>query len=264
MTADRNAKRRSKPVRLLQFTDLHVCGDPEGRVRGVTTLATFQACLQHARSHHWPVDAVMLTGDLVQDDSRGYLHIAAAFQRQRIPVHCLPGNHDLPQEMEALLSRRPFSLLPVTRHAGWTLVQLDTTIPGATHGELAAETLLFLDDALARYADSHVLVSMHHPPVAIGTRWLDAIGLANGPALFDLLSRHDNVRGLAWGHAHQAFDGMRDGMALMGTPSTCFQFTPGSDVFAMDTRPPGYRWLHLYPDGRIDSRVVWLPEENRP
>jgi Icc protein len=46
---------------------------------------------------------------------------------------------------------------------------------------------------------------------------------------------------------------------MMSTPSTCFQFVPGRDDFAIDDRPPGYRWLHLYPDGRIDTRVVWVP-----
>ena len=41
----------------------------------------------------------------------------------------------------------------------------------------------------------------------------------------------------------------------------CFQFVPGRDDFAIDERPPGYRWLHLYPVGRIDTRVVWVPAE---
>ncbi len=264
MTSAPRARPRSKPVRLLQFTDLHLCGEPDGRVRGIRTLETFTACLQHARAHHWPVDAVLLTGDLVQDDTRGYLQLAAAFQRQRIPVHCLPGNHDLPEELEGLLARRPFAQLPVVHYAGWTLLQLDSTVPQATHGELAAHSLAFVDDTLARYRDTHVLVSLHHPPVPLGSRWMDAIGLVNGNALLEVLGRHDNVRGLLWGHAHQAFDGMHDNVMLMGTPSTCFQFTPGSDDFAIDTRPPGYRWLHLYPDGRIDTRVVWLPEESRP
>jgi len=254
-------RRRSKPVRLLQFTDPHVCGEEAARVRGVATLATFRASLAHARTPHWPVDAVLLTGDLVQDDSRGYLLLAAEFQRQRIPVHWLPGNHDLPDEMEALLARRPFLGVPVAHYDGWVLVMLDTTVPGATHGALSGDSLGFLDDALERFADSHALVCLHHPPVPLGSRWIDAIGLENGEELLACLGRHGNVRGLVWGHAHQAYEGMRDGIVLLGTPSTCFQFEPGRDDFAIDSRGPGYRWLHLYPDGRIDTRVVWLPED---
>jgi hypothetical protein len=26
----------------------------------------------------------------------------------------------------------------------------------------------------------------------------------------------------------------------------------------MDSRPPGYRWLRLWPDGRFDTEVKWL------
>jgi Icc protein len=48
-------------------------------------------------------------------------------------------------------------------------------------------------------------------------------------------------------------------LRLLSTPSTCAQFRPGSDSFAIDERPPGYRWLDLRADGRLDTEVVWLP-----
>jgi Icc protein len=227
----------------------------------VETTATFARCLQHARAHHSPVDAILLTGDLVQDDSRAYLELAALMAPEAGPVHCLPGNHDLPAEMEALLGRPPFDMAPVLRYGDWTLVQLDSSVSGAAHGHLSAESLGFLDDALARFADSHVLVVLHHHPVPVGSAWLDSIRLMNGPELLQAVARHRNVRGMLWGHVHQSFDGMHDGVAMMSTPSTCFQFVPGRDDFAIDERPPGYRWLHLYPDGRIDTRVVWVPAE---
>ncbi len=261
MARARSHRRRTKPLRLLQFTDLHLCAEGSGRVKGVETTATFARCLQHARAHHSPVDAILLTGDLVQDDSRAYLELAALMAPEAGPVHCLPGNHDLPAEMEALLGRPPFDMAPVLRYGDWTLVQLDSSVSGAAHGHLSPESLGFLDDALARFADSHVLVVLHHHPVPVGSAWLDSIRLVNGPELLQAVARHRNVRGMLWGHVHQSFDGMHDGVAMMSTPSTCFQFVPGRDDFAIDERPPGYRWLHLYPDGRIDTRVVWVPAE---
>jgi Icc protein len=33
---------------------------------------------------------------------------------------------------------------------------------------------------------------------------------------------------------------------------------PGSEDFAIDDRPPGYRVLELMPDGTIATEVVWL------
>ena len=46
----------------------------------------------------------------------------------------------------------------------------------------------------------------------------------------------------------------------MSTPSTCLQFLPNSDSFAVDSRPPGYRWVDLMANGRIDTEVVWVPD----
>jgi len=47
-------------------------------------------------------------------------------------------------------------------------------------------------------------------------------------------------------------------LRLLGCPSTCFQFKPGSADFALDFVPQGYRWLDLYPDGAINTAVVRL------
>ena len=253
-------RRRQAPLRMLQFTDMHLCLEHEGRVRGVATRESFERCLAHARTHHLPVDALLLTGDLVQDDAGGYLALSALLARETAPVHCLPGNHDLQDAMSALLRQPRFDQSPVLRYGAWTLVLLDSSVPGRHLGEIDRDCLAFLDDTLARFADTHALVLLHHQPVPVGSPWLDAIGLANGPALLEVVGRHDNVRGLLWGHVHQAFDGMHDGVALMGTPSTCFQFAPRRDDMTVDDRPPGYRWLHLYPDGRIDTGVEWVPE----
>lgn len=84
----------------------------------------------------------------------------------------------------------------------------------------------------------------------------------NGAALLTLTARHANLRGILWGHVHQAFDTRVGHARALATPSTCVQFLPGSEHFALDTLTPGYRWLDLHPDGRIDSGVeriaAWL------
>jgi len=69
---------------------------------------------------------------------------------------------------------------------------------------------------------------------------------------------HANVRGVLWGHVHQSLDRFIHGVRFMATPSTCAQFVPGSAEFAIDNRPPGYRFLELLPDGSIATEVCWL------
>jgi len=93
----------------------------------------------------------------------------------------------------------------------------------------------------------------------VGSRWLDAMAVDNADELFRLIDAAPQVRAILWGHVHQVYEGERKGVRLLSCPSTCVQFLPGSDGFALDTLPPGYRWLTLYPDGRIDSGVERLP-----
>lgn len=247
------------PLRLLQFTDLHLRGEAAAEVRGVATLETFQRCLAHAAQATPDADALLLTGDLVQDDPGGYRHLAVALGDSRVPVHCLPGNHDPRGALAEALPGPPFDLSPTARYGDWAFLFLDTSVPGATHGELGAAALRDLDVRLAALRDAHVLLCLHHQPVPIGSLWLDLVGLRDGEELLALVGRHGQVRGLLWGHVHQAFDEERDGLRLMGTPSTCFQFAPGRAGFALDGRPPGYRSLELHADGRIETAVVWLP-----
>ncbi|RCL61780.1 MAG: phosphodiesterase, partial [Pseudomonas sp.] len=53
----------------------------------------------------------------------------------------------------------------------------------------------------------------------------------------------------------QAFDQSRNGVRLLATPSTGVQFTPQSEDFQVDSAAPGYRWLRLYADGRLETDV---------
>jgi Icc protein len=72
------------------------------------------------------------------------------------------------------------------------------------------------------------------------------------------VDRHACVRGVVWGHAHQALDLYRGPLRLMCTPSTCMQFRPRTTGFEIDDRPPGYRLIELHADGSLASEVIWL------
>jgi len=85
------------------------------------------------------------------------------------------------------------------------------------------------------------------------------MALQHPDSLFDILDQYDSVKGIIWGHIHQSFDEQRNGIQLMGTPSTCIQFVPKQDEFGIDLSPPGYRWLELHPDGSIRTGVEHIP-----
>ena len=105
---------------------------------------------------------------------------------------------------------------------------------------------------------------LHHHPVPSNSVWLDTVGLEEPHRFLDILAKHPRVRGVLWGHVHQAFDGMHGNLQMMATPSTCVQFKPLVFDFELDTRPPGFRLLTLQDDGRIDSQVEWLVPNDGP
>jgi Icc protein len=247
-------------VRLTHFTDPHLYGGEHETLRGVATLPALQAALAHARTRDWPPEALLVTGDLVQDDPGGYPHFRRLFGGLGRPVLCVPGNHDEPRAMRSELAGSPFVLGGHVDLGRWRIVLLDSCLPGSASGALSAEALAGLDSALAGAAGRHCLVCLHHHPVPMSSRWLDRVGLTNAAEFLHTLDGHRNVRAVLWGHVHQAFDAVRKGVRLLATPSTCAQFLPHAEDFAVDRRPPGYRTLELRADGSLLTEVVWVEE----
>jgi len=248
-------------LQLVQITDPHLYGDPSRALRGVATLPALRATLAAARPALDACDAVLATGDLVQDDAGGYAHFRAELQSVGRPVLCLPGNHDDVPAMRTALSQPPFQCGGTWDAGNWRVILLDSTVPGETGGELAATELEFLESALAAAPHCHALVCVHHHPVPLHSAWLDGVGLANGGMMLDLLRCFDSVRAVVFGHVHQYYDAIHGGIRLLGTPSTCSQFKPRVDDFAIDARPPAWRTLSLHADGRIDTAVHWLERQ---
>jgi 3',5'-cyclic-AMP phosphodiesterase len=249
-------------LRLTHFTDPHLYGDPSESLRGVATLPALKAALAHARAHDWPPEALLVTGDLVQDDPAGYAHFRQLFGSLGLPVLCLPGNHDEPQAMRRELAAAPFVLGGFVDFAHWRVVLLDSCIPGSASGALSADALAGLEQALATAGKRHCLVALHHHPVSMASRWLDHVGLTNAAEFLHTIDAHRNVRAIVWGHVHQAHDALRKGVRLLATPSTCAQFLPHAEDFAVDRRPPAYRTLELRADGSLLTEVVWLEDCN--
>lgn len=248
----------SPDVRILHISDPHLFADPKGRLRGIETLSSLQQVLAHATQRRASFDVVLCSGDIANDDAGAYAHFARELGKLGVPVYCVPGNHDNPAMMRRALSAPSFQVGGyVDLGAAWRLILLDSCVPGKAEGRLGANELRALESALSA-TDRYAMVCMHHHPVGMASHWLDEVGIQNADELFRVLDAHSRVRLVSWGHVHQCFDGRRQGVRLLATPSTGAQFLPLSDEFAIDQRPPAYRRLALQSDGMIDTEVVWV------
>ena len=244
-------------IRVLQITDTHLFADSSGCLLGLNTEQSLNAINEEVRARHLPADLILATGDLVHDGTpAAYRRIFSHLENYGLPVYCLPGNHDEALTLQQSLHDGIIQYTQHAHHGDWHFIFLDSTIANSEGAHLTAETLEQLEAQLQSAPDSHTLVCLHHQPVPMGSRWLDTMAVDNPDAFFTIIDRHPQVRGILWGHVHQAYDGRHNDIKLMSSPSTCIQFLPKSDDFAVDTANPGYRWMELYPDGRIETGIV--------
>jgi Icc protein len=92
----------------------------------------------------------------------------------------------------------------------------------------------------------------------MGSKWLDSVSLRNGDEVLERLRTLRRIRATIFGHVHQQYDDVYEGIRILATPSTCAQFKPGSEKFAVDDKPPAYRRITLGADGGVDSQLIWV------
>lgn len=251
-------------ITVLQITDTHLFSDPAGELYGVNTRRSLTSVLQHVTVTGINADLLLLTGDLSHDETaESYEVLKSLIATLEIPTYCLPGNHDNAVFLESRLENTTDGGIAVVELDQWSFVLLDSSVPGAVEGYVSEEVLQKLDALLTRLVGEpngvkHVLVAIHHNPVNVGSAWMDRIGVQNGEALFSVLNKYNAVKGVICGHIHQELQTRVNNIAVYGTPSSCFQFTPHTPEAGIDDKPPGYRVLNLFEDGRIESRVYWV------
>ena len=234
--------------------------DSESSLRGTVTLSSLQDVLAHIGDAGWPADFVAMTGDLIQDDSReAYERFREVLSPLGLPIHCIPGNHDVRALMRDALTNPPFYYCDFVETGNWLITGIDSCISDSAAGQIAQAELARLESQLAETAADHVMICLHHPPLPVGSKWLDSVGLHNADEFLQLISQTGKVRAAIFGHVHQAFEAQHGPVKIIGTPSTCRQFAIGSDEFSVDDNPPAYRRISLFADGRVEHELIWLP-----
>lgn len=249
------------PVRILHLTDFHFLARGRKTMFGVDTEQSFADVVASALQSGPRPDLALLTGDLVQDpEASAYERLKARLSPLPCPMYCLPGNHDDPELIVHLLAQGNIHYQPRIILDHWQIICLDSTIPDRPQGRLPEQQLELLNALLGEQPRRHALIALHHHPVASGSPWMDTMLLENADRFFEVLGRHGQVRGVVFGHVHQAMDETHRGVRILSSPSTCFQFKPGQADFTLDPIPPGYRWIELHPDGRIESTLARTAE----
>lgn len=242
---------------LLHFTDTHLLEDSSGVLRGVNTFSSLNRIVKLAKSTSFNSDAIVITGDIAEDGStEAYKSLLRSLSSLEAPIRWVPGNHDNPAAMEAVAGKTELSEKSLSLN-NWQIFLVDSTLNGCVHGDISRSELSWLDSCLSSTSDDieNTAVCLHHNPHEADAVWAKTIGLQNYADFFEVLDRHDSVRFVLHGHIHQERRIVRNNVSYFCSPSTCFQFAPKSNSFALDKVSPGYRSLTLRQDGSFNSEV---------
>ena len=128
-----------QPLRVVQLSDFHLFADTQGKLLGLNTQASLETVLERVRVEQPDMDLIIATGDLSQDGSLDSYHrLITLLDGFRVPVYWLEGNHDKPAPMIHALRQQKHRVSPCVAELGaWTLIMLDSTIPGDVPGAIA-------------------------------------------------------------------------------------------------------------------------------
>jgi 3',5'-cyclic-AMP phosphodiesterase len=245
----------------VHFTDTHIVR-PGVRLRDVDTIETLTRVVEAVNRLDPQPAFVIIGGDLVSPDvdpevkvnsrdltvrdyEASYDTFHRLVSRLHVPVHYVMGNHDRRVPFRRVIWQDP---LPTDRpyHYAFTAGQyrlcvLDSLAPQRDGGYLGPAQLAWLRRQLHQHAGQPTILVVHHHVVPVGLQVLDQIMLLDAEDLWRLIAEFDNVCAVLCGHVHRPFAGQRDGIPVLTTPSTCFQFAEAPNGLTVSGDPPMLR-----------------------
>jgi Icc protein len=174
-------------------------------------------------------------------------------------LRVIPGNHDMRDGMREAFGDRingcSAAVTFVDEVDEWQLIGLDTLLDGAVEGDLNGPQWEWLESRLESSNQPTVLF-MHHPPVFVGSEWVDKLGLLSFIPFANLVERFEQIKLVVCGHVHQDYQTELFQATVVTTPSTSVQFKMNSQEFATEDLPPGFRIIDLHADGTFDMSVI--------
>ncbi|MDA1230908.1 MAG: metallophosphoesterase, partial [Planctomycetota bacterium] len=255
--------------RVLQLTDLHVFNDRETRLKGIPTLELLEDVVQHILATGESFDHVVVTGDHTHDElPESYQAVRRILTPWLDRLWQVPGNHDDRSVMRSIFGDRIHGvgqdLITFSFTAGrWRCLGVVTQVPGAVPGRILAEQVEWIRRQIVESDADRVGLFMHHPPVDVGSLWMDPIGLAGKELLHELVAAEKRIQLVCCGHVHHEFAAEIGNAKIFTTPSTAIQFHPAGSQLTLVADPPGYRIIELTDDG-FSTTVCRLSETRYP
>ncbi len=255
---------------IAQLSDFHVT--PPGTLYQDLIPSTKMAreAVAHLNALDPQPDVVLFTGDLVECGSpAAYDEALSVLSEIKAPILVQPGNHDNRENFRAAFDGCGY--LPTTGPLNYCVddfdvrfIGLDSTVPDEHHGAIGQDSLIWLDDTLAQNPKKQTIILTHHHPMLSGIPYIDEHLNRDGNELAKVLSKHDNIACVVFGHVHRFMVASFAGTLAVCCPSTASQialrlektappasFMEPPAMLLHDVRPDRPALTHLVPIGEF-------------
>lgn len=246
---------------IVQITDCHLKADQQADFYGCQPYQNLISVLTDIANQQSEYDAIVLTGDLVQDEVwqsyQNFLHALHQFKWQ-LPIYLIPGNHDEPNLFERFSQDELFTQDKVIELDDWLLVLFNSYHPtqkGAGH--ISNEQLVNIKQQikLKPNADSaHWLVFLHHHLVPFNS-FIDQYDLQDSTEFTHWLAQTPNIKAIVHGHVHTAASGYFNGKPWHACAASSVQFGHSSQGFVITDNNPSYNQISLASDGTVSVKA---------
>ena len=241
-------------IRIAQVSDCHLPATPGQTYRGIDPRKNLAILMKKVKAFR--PDLLLLSGDLSEDGSRAsYLDLKKYLTPLGVPLLALPGNHDEAGRLNEYFPGSPVATISVSEHGAWRIIRLNTCVPGRHEGRISEKALEELEAFLNSNENHPFMIALHHQPVETGSPWIDKYPLLEPQQLLRIIDGHASVKAVLWGHIHQAYAAERNGVAMLGGPSSAINSVPGAQKFTADGKGPAFRWLKLGSDWTFSSGI---------
>jgi Icc protein len=248
---------------LVHISDTHLLGGADRLYDRVDSAGHLRELLTALENTGRRPSAIVFTGDLAdRGEPAAYAELAAIVEpvaaRLGARIVWAMGNHDDRGAFRRELLGEPGDG-PVDRvywFDGLRVITLDTSVPGAHHGELDDAQLAWLAAELSRPALDGTILAMHHPPIPSILDLAVAVELRDQSRLAAVLAGSD-VRGILAGHLHYSSTATFAGIPVSVASASCY--TQDLLVPEGGTRPRdgarSFNFVHVYPSTILHSVV---------
>lgn len=246
---------------IAHLSDPHLIAGGDLLKDRIDTVANFRSALAKVDKCGQDIDALVISGDLVDRGDEASYELFASLARpaaERLGAELVvtSGNHDERGPLARTLYGRdtddPMDTVTVVR--GLRIITVDSALPGRHSGGFSDAQYRWLATQLEQPAEHGTILVMHHPPIPYRSPIMQLIDFDDPDRLASTLAGSD-VRAILAGHLHVTTNATLGGIPVHVAGGVSYVDDvgePRDDLISVDG-PQSWNLIEVHPDTIVST-----------